>query len=113
MKKELNKLIEMYRADEIEIQTVKKYYAFMQVPKTYEVEQIDEVEEVRLQFSKFFKQTTDNSHLQIQSKLDNIYNQEEINKSSRKDLIVSNLLNRKIIMMHEEYGAKNFMNERY
>ena len=44
----------------------------MQQPKTYEVEQIDEVEEVRLQFSKFFKQTTDNSHMNIPSKLENI-----------------------------------------
>ena len=48
MRKELNNLIEQYRKDEIDITTVKKYYAFMQLEHTYEVEQIDEVEEVRL-----------------------------------------------------------------
>lgn len=37
MRKELNKLIEKYRANEIDIMTVKKYYGFMQQPKTYEV----------------------------------------------------------------------------
>jgi ribosomal protein L11 methylase PrmA len=85
----------------------------MQQPKIYEVTHIDEVEEVKLQFSKFFKQSTDNSHLNIPSKLDNIYNQDEINKNSRRDLIVSNLLARKIVMIYEEFGGKNFMNEKY
>ena len=56
------------------MQQVKKYYEYMQQQKTYFNEYVDEVEEVRLQYSKFFKQTTDNSHLQITSKLDNIYN---------------------------------------
>ena len=48
MRKELNRLIELYRQDEIDIQAVKKYYNYMQEPKAYPVEYIDEVEEVRL-----------------------------------------------------------------
>jgi len=45
--------------------------------------------------------------LDIPSKNANIYNYDEIEKSTRKDLIVSNLLARKIICMTEEEGCKN------
>mgnify|MGYP007134748476 CR=1 FL=1 len=47
------------------------------------------------------------------SGITNIYNYDEINKSSRKDLIISNLLARKIICMVEEEGCKNFMSMDY
>ena len=48
----------------------------------YPITHIDEVEQVRLLFSKFFKATTDFRHLDVESKVMNIYNQGELYKSS-------------------------------
>ena len=61
----------------------------------------------------FFTRVTDNTELVIPSKHENIYNQDEINKNSRKDLIVSIMLSRKVIMMIVEEGTCNFMNFKY
>jgi len=61
----------------------------------------------------FFTKSTDNSGIDIPSKLSNIYNFDEINQSSRKELIVSRILTRKIVTMIEEEGAKNFIYSAY
>lgn len=75
--------------------------------------EIDEVEQIRFLFSQFFKQTTDFSDLSVPSKHENIYNYDEINKSSRRDLIIQNILVLKVVMMIEEEGSRNLMNDRY
>ena len=46
----------------------------MEVQKDYPITHIDEVEQVRLLFSKFFKATTNFAHLNVESKIDNIFN---------------------------------------
>ena len=72
----------------------------MHEPKHYPIIYVDEVEEVRLLFSKFFRLSTDNAELNIPSKLENIYNYDEFKHSGNKDLITSNYFLRKIVMMY-------------
>jgi hypothetical protein len=71
------------------------------------------VEQIRNLFSQFFKTTTDFSDLDIQAKHDNIYNYDEISKSSRKELIIQNILTLKVVMMIEEEGSRNLMHNMY
>ena len=81
----------------------------MQEPKHYPVVYVDEVEQVRLLFSKFFRLSTDNAEFNIPSKLENIYNYEEFKHSGNKDLIASNYLLRKIVMMYQAEECRNFL----
>lgn len=60
----------------------------MAKPVVYEETVINEIEKVRLMFSQFFSTTTDFSGMQVPSKHANIYNIEQINKESRKDIIL-------------------------
>mgnify|MGYP000856131936 CR=1 FL=1 len=85
----------------------------MEIEGEYPLYKIDEIERVRLLFSKFFVKSTDNSHLNIKAKFENIYDPGKVLKSSHKDLIVSILLQRKIVMMIGEEGHINFMNNLY
>ena len=64
------------------------YQKKLHKPIIYEDTCINEVEQIRNLFSQFFKTTTDFSDLNIPSKHENIYNYDEINRSSRKDLII-------------------------
>ena len=54
----------------------------MELEQEYPITHIDEVEQIRLLFSKFFKATTNFTHLNVSSKVNNIYNQEALYKSS-------------------------------
>ena len=72
--------------------------------------EINEIEILRRQFLMFFKNKTDNQFRYIKAKHDNIYNMESVNKSSYKQLIISKLLSYKVVMLHEESYAKNFIN---
>ena len=81
----------------------------MHEPKHYPIIYVDEVEEVRLLFSKFFRLSTDNAELNIPSKLENIYNYDEFKHSGNKDLIASNYLLRKIVMMYQAEECRNFL----
>ena len=107
--KELEKLKAKYNKQEIEFHEVKKFYNQLYTPRDYPCRYLDEIEESQLAFCKYFENTTDTSFLDIPSKTANIYNYSEIEKSSRKDLIISNLLARKIICMTEEEGSKNLL----
>lgn len=81
----------------------------MHEPKHYPVVYVDEVEQVRLLFSKFFRLSTDNAEFNIPSKLENIYNYDEFKHSGNKDLIASNYLLRKIVMMYQAEECRNFL----
>jgi len=54
----------------------------MELSHDYPITHIDEVEQIRLLFGKFFKAQTNFTHLNVASKVSNIYNQEELYKSS-------------------------------
>ena len=95
------------------INELKKYVDKINTPGVYDITHIDEVEELKIQFSRFFRQGTNNSELFVPSKYDNIYNLDEIQQSTRKDLIIKNLLARKVIMMNGEEASKNFMHRNY
>ena len=74
---------------------------------------IDEVQQLQKQYAEYFIDTTDNTFLNIRSKHENIFNHDEINKNSRKKLIISQLLARKIVMHQGEYNGRNLYHEEY
>lgn len=111
--KKLQKMIEQHRAGKLALGDLQSFQRKLEKPIVYVENKIDEVEQIRLLFSQFFKQTTDFSDLDIPSKHENIYNYDEINKSSRKDLIIQNILVLKVVMMSEEEGSRNLMNDQY
>jgi len=106
-------MIKKYKKGKLSLETLQTFQNKLDKPIMYEENEIDEVEQIRLLFSQFFKQTTDFSDLNIPSKHENIYNYDEINKSSRKDLIIQNILVLKVVMMIEEEGGRNLMNDKY
>ena len=57
--------------------------------------------------------TTDNSFLKIRSKFENIFNHDEIAKNSRKKLIISQLLARKIVMNVGDWNTRNLYTKEY
>jgi len=110
-KKKLAKLAKKYKEGKIELADVRKFQKQMHEPKHYPVEYVDEVEELCLLFSKFFRLSTDNAEYNIRSKLENIYNFEEFERSGNKDLIASNYLLRKIVMMYHAEECRNFLHD--
>ena len=49
----------------------------------------------------------------VPSKQANVYNIEQINKESRREIILQNILAAKVVMMIEEEGNRNFMSHNY
>lgn len=113
MRKVLDGMVKEYHKGNKTILELRKYVDKINTPGEYEITHIDEVEELKIQFSKFFRQGTNNSELFVPSKYDNIYNLEEIQQSAKKDLIIKNLLARKVIMINAEEASKNFMHRDY
>ena len=56
---------------------------------------------------------TNNDYMYIQSKHENIYNKQEYELNSCKDLIVSILLSRKVVMMVGDESMRNLWNHKY
>ena len=106
-------MVEQHKKGKLALDDLQSFQRKLDKPIVYVENDIDEVEQIRFLFSQFFKQTTDFSDLSIPSKHENIYNYDEINKSSRKDLIIQNILVLKVVMMIEEEGSRNLMNDKY
>ena len=106
-------MVKKYHKGDMTLNELKKYNDKINTPNKYEITHIDEVEELKIQFSRFFRQGTNNSDLIVPSKYDNIYNYDEIAQSTRKELIIKNLLARKVIMINGEEASKNFMHRQY
>jgi hypothetical protein len=68
---------------------------------------INEIEHLKRIYVYFFVEKTDFTQLFVPAKHANIYDIEDINKSSYKGLIISKTLNNKAIMMIEEGQAYN------
>lgn len=115
MHRKLERMIQKYQAGKGKITAghIRHYKKEMELEKYYPETEVQEVDQVRIMFAHFFVQSTDFSYLNIPAKLDNIHNQREIDKSSYRDLITSILLQRKVVMMIEMNGAKNFVYEGY
>ena len=79
----------------------------------YPQTRIDEVQQMQKQYAEYFMDTTDNTFLNIRSKHENIFNHDEIGKSSRKALIVSQLLARKIVMNVGDWNSRNLYTLEY
>jgi len=75
--------------------------------------EIDEVFQLKILFTSLWIKTTDFSQLNVPAKIANIYNMKEIEKNSRKKLIKKQTLAKKVVMMMEEKGSKNFYNIGY
>jgi hypothetical protein len=78
MRKVLDGMVKKYHEGKGTINELKKYVAKIDTPGEYEITHMDEVEELKIQFSRFFRQGTNNSDLIVPSKYDNIYNLDEI-----------------------------------
>ena len=113
MRTVLDKMVKQYHEGKCTILELKKYVNKINTHGVYEITHMDEVEELKIQFSRFFRQGTNNSDLIVPSKYDNIYNLDEIQQSTKKELIIKNLLARKVIMINGEEASKNFMHRRY